>query len=66
MRPIVWLAACREAGFTSGRFWFDQQQAATHLLPWTREDDAERERLWAMVCRPAGIEELWDLEHLRS
>jgi NAD(P)-dependent dehydrogenase (short-subunit alcohol dehydrogenase family) len=61
---IVWLAACREAGFASGRFWFDRRQVPTHLVPWTRtrERPGERERLWETCCRSAGIEEQWEVE----
>ena len=54
---IVWLAACRQAGFTSGRFWFDRRQVDTHLVPWTRERPGERQRLWSTCCRLAEIEE---------
>ena len=63
---IVWLAASREAGFASGRFWFDRRQAPTHLGRWTHEGAGEREKLWATCCELAGIEEGWDLEALRS
>ncbi len=58
---IVWLAACREAGFTSGRFWFDRRQVATHLGPWSKERPGERERLWETCCRLAGIDERWEV-----
>ncbi len=57
---IVWLAACREAGFATGRFWFDRRQVSTHLLPWTREKPAERQKLWTTCCRLAGLDERWE------
>ena len=59
---IVWLAASRQAGFPSGRFWFDRRQVDTHLVPWTREADEERRQLWSTACRLAGIDEEWKLE----
>ena len=57
---IVWLAACRDAGFPTGRFWFDRRQVTTHLLPWTRERPAERRKLWSTCCRLAGVDERWE------
>ena len=63
---IVWLAACREAGFTSGRFWFDRRQVPTHLVPWTRERREERDHLWSIASRKAGIDELWHCDQQRS
>lgn len=53
---IVWLAVCRRIAGQTGRFWFDRQPRATHYLPWTREEPADRERLWALCCRQAGID----------
>lgn len=53
---IVWLAVCRRLTASSGRFWFDRQVRATHYLPWTREDPADRERLWRLCCSQAGID----------
>jgi dehydrogenase/reductase SDR family protein 12 len=46
---IVWLAAAERPARTTGRFWFDRADVPTHLLPWTREPDAERRRLWEAV-----------------
>jgi NAD(P)-dependent dehydrogenase (short-subunit alcohol dehydrogenase family) len=46
---IVWLAAAERPARTSGRFYFDRAEVPTHLLPWTRETDAERRRLWEAV-----------------
>ncbi len=44
---IVWLGAAPEPGMSSGGFWHDRARRPTHLLPGTRESDAERRRLWA-------------------
>lgn len=44
---VIWLAACPRIAGETGRFWFDREPRPTHLVPWTREDPAERERLWA-------------------
>jgi NAD(P)-dependent dehydrogenase (short-subunit alcohol dehydrogenase family)/peroxiredoxin len=46
---VVWLAAAESAREHTGRFFFDRLPRRTHLLPWTRETRAERQRLWAMV-----------------
>ena len=63
---IVWLAACREAAFSSGRFWFDRRQVPTHLGPWTRGRPEEREKLWSTACRLAGIEAEWEVDGLAT
>jgi dehydrogenase/reductase SDR family member 12 len=44
---IVWLGAAAEPGESSGGFWHDRRRRPTHLLPGTRETEAERHRLWA-------------------
>jgi dehydrogenase/reductase SDR family member 12 len=44
---IVWLAARRPPP-ESGGFYFDRRARGTHWLPWTREDGASREALWAL------------------
>ncbi|HTY96652.1 MAG TPA: SDR family NAD(P)-dependent oxidoreductase, partial [Solirubrobacteraceae bacterium] len=44
---IVWLGAAAEPAETSGGFWHDRRRRPTHLLPGTRETEAERNRLWA-------------------
>ncbi len=46
---IVWLGSAAVPGQLSGAFWFDRAQRPTHLLPWTRESAAERDRLWAEI-----------------
>jgi dehydrogenase/reductase SDR family member 12 len=43
---IVWLAVSAQTAGESGRFWFDRQSRATHLLPGTRATPGERQRLW--------------------
>jgi NAD(P)-dependent dehydrogenase (short-subunit alcohol dehydrogenase family) len=49
---IVWLAVKRPAP-PAGGFWFDREERGTHYLPWTREQAAERDRLWALCQRTA-------------
>lgn len=44
---IVWLGAAAEPAGSSGGFWHDRRRRPTHLLPGTRETEAERRRLWA-------------------
>jgi len=51
---IVWLGAAPEPGRSSGGFWHDRRQRPTHLLPWTRETAADRDRLWAECERLSG------------
>jgi NAD(P)-dependent dehydrogenase (short-subunit alcohol dehydrogenase family) len=41
----IWLAASVAARGQSGRFWFDRLPRRTHLLPWTKETQAERDAL---------------------
>ncbi len=53
---VLWLAASERAGTApGGRFWFDREPAPTHLLPFTREDPAERDRLWEACHRLSGL-----------
>jgi dehydrogenase/reductase SDR family member 12 len=51
---IVWLGSAPEAADASGAFWFDRGRRRTHLLPWGRESDEDRRRLWAEVERLSG------------
>jgi len=44
---IVWLGAAAQPADSSGGFWHDRRRRPTHLLPRTRETEAERDRLWA-------------------
>jgi dehydrogenase/reductase SDR family protein 12 len=45
---IVWLAASEGARGATGKFFFDRQPRTTYLLPFTREDRNDRERLVAL------------------
>jgi len=45
---VIWLAASPAARGRSGLFWFDRRPRSTHLLPWTRESDADRQALLAL------------------
>jgi NAD(P)-dependent dehydrogenase (short-subunit alcohol dehydrogenase family) len=51
---VVWLAVARAAARRSGLFWFDRAPRAPYLLPFTRESEAERQRLWRLVHELAG------------
>jgi NAD(P)-dependent dehydrogenase (short-subunit alcohol dehydrogenase family) len=51
---VLWLALRPGTELPSGRFWLDRAPQPTHLLPLTREGDAEREALWAFCERRAG------------
>jgi NAD(P)-dependent dehydrogenase (short-subunit alcohol dehydrogenase family) len=51
---IVWLGAAVEPGRCSGLFWHDRRPRPTHYLSRTREEPAERERLWSECERLAG------------
>ncbi len=54
---ITWLAVCERIAGESGRFWFDRRAVDTHLLPGTRESEAERAALWEAVVRWSQLEE---------
>jgi dehydrogenase/reductase SDR family member 12 len=54
---IVWLGAADEPGSSTGLFWHDRRPRPTHLLPWTRETEHEREGLWAQCVQLSGWEE---------
>jgi NAD(P)-dependent dehydrogenase (short-subunit alcohol dehydrogenase family) len=43
---VVWLAASPRGGRHSGGFYFDRRPRTAHLLPWTRETEADRRALW--------------------
>jgi dehydrogenase/reductase SDR family protein 12 len=51
---IVWLGAAAGAAGSSGGFWHDRRRRPTHLLPRTRETEAERELLWRECERLSG------------
>ncbi len=46
---IVWLASAREAGDLTGYLFLDRQPHTTHLLPFSRESEEEREALMAYL-----------------
>lgn len=52
---IIWLAACRRLAGETGRFWFDREPRATTPVPGTREDEADRQRLWDLCVKQAQI-----------
>ncbi len=54
---IVWLGAADEPGRSTGLFWHDRRPRPTHLLPWTRETEQEREQLWAACVQLSGWED---------
>ena len=51
---IVWLCAADEAGRNTGKFWHDRTPRPTHRFARTRESAADREALWAELCRYSG------------
>lgn len=51
---IVWLAAT-EPPPRGGQFWHDRAPRPTHYLPATRDNAAERERLWRHVLDATGL-----------
>jgi dehydrogenase/reductase SDR family protein 12 len=53
---IAWLAAAEEPGTRSGAFWHDRHERPKHLLPRTRETEADRQRLWSECVRLTGLE----------
>ncbi|WP_216205324.1 SDR family NAD(P)-dependent oxidoreductase [Amycolatopsis aidingensis] len=50
----VWLAATPEP-LPSGRFWHDRRERPAHLLPWTRETEAERDAVWSWCAQAAAL-----------
>lgn len=52
---IVWLAACPRLTGETGRFWFDREVRPTVVVPGTREDPADRERLWQLCLEQSGL-----------
>jgi dehydrogenase/reductase SDR family protein 12 len=53
---IVWLAGSPEAARTSGEFWHDRRTRPRHRLPWTRESEAERARLFTACEDLCGLQ----------
>lgn len=53
---MVWLAAAEDSMARTGRFFLDRAERPTHKVPWTRETDDERRRLWDAVVDLAGAD----------
>jgi NAD(P)-dependent dehydrogenase (short-subunit alcohol dehydrogenase family) len=43
---VVWLATAPGLDPPGGGFWHDRRLRPEHRVPWTRETEADRERLW--------------------
>ena len=54
---IVWLAGSPKAAAISGEFWHDRRTRPKHRVPWTRESDEDRRRLFAECERLSGLAE---------
>ncbi len=52
---VVWLAISARGARETGRFWLDRAPRRTHLLPWTRETQADRDALLALCEGRAGV-----------
>ena len=52
---IVWLATSLPERIGSGHFFFDRAPRTTHLLPFTYEENAERQRLWELCEARSGL-----------
>ena len=52
---VLWLSVRPGRELPAGRFWLDRAPQPTHLLPFTRESDAQREALWAFCEERAGL-----------
>ena len=61
---IVWLAASKEAGRSSGRFWLDRRPHETIVLPTTGESPEERQVLWERLNQFAAQGDLDDVNAL--
>lgn len=48
---VVWLAVADEPARSTGGLWFDRRPAPAHRLPFTRECEAMRRRLWELCER---------------
>ena len=58
---LVWLGSAPEPATHPGAFWHDRAPRPTHRVPWTRENDDARRRLWDECVRrhrrrPGGAE----------
>lgn len=54
---IVWLAADPEPATRPGLFWHDRAPRPTHRVPWTRESESDRWRLWDACARMSGLDD---------
>lgn len=52
---IVWLAVAPDLASRSGRFFFDRKAQETVVLPGTKEEPGERERLWEALVSWSGL-----------
>jgi dehydrogenase/reductase SDR family member 12 len=54
---IVWLAACvKREKLSNGKFYFDREEASTHLSgAFTQSPDEDVQRLWDECCSLAGV-----------
>lgn len=43
---IVWLGAADAPLRSTGEFWHDRRTRPTHRVPWTKESEEDRRRLW--------------------
>ena len=53
---IVWLATGRRARAAPGGCSGTTAAASRHRVPWTRESEADRRRLWDECARLAGLD----------
>lgn len=51
---IVWLGCADEPLRSTGRFWHDRVKRPTHRVPWTKESEDDRRRLWRACEEAAG------------
>jgi NAD(P)-dependent dehydrogenase (short-subunit alcohol dehydrogenase family) len=52
---VLWLCAAPGLADVSGGFFFDRERRRTHWLPWTREDEEARRRLWRLCVGLAAL-----------
>jgi NAD(P)-dependent dehydrogenase (short-subunit alcohol dehydrogenase family) len=53
---LVWLGCAAEPAMSPGAFWHDRAPRPTHRVPWTREDDEGRRRLWDECVRICDVD----------
>lgn len=51
----VWLAVSPSVSKESGGFWFDREKKSIYKIPGTRESQEDKDRLWDICMRDAGI-----------